>query len=347
MVTTPTQLIAIRRGKIQQLVEAGYTTPQIRQELNERTDIIVSDLRALKLQAAKVRPESRHAARNDTLESQIRPLAAQGVKRSAIAKELGISYTLLCTLMTERGIPKPARTPEHGTLREYRNRDCRCAPCTAANTAEIARARQARKARLSPDSSAHGTVSGYNNHLCRCLPCTEAASAFNIAYRDAPAVRTRRKWTPEEDQAILDYRHTAKELALTLGRPVPSITSRRTKLRKDGAIPATTRRTGGGLYDRDQQAEAARIATERKAAALLAEAAEGRRDALRTLVMRGLSRAQLMAALGVEYETLKSDLQLLGLTPSRTGVPAVTTVTGMNAPRTVRVPRTRALPLAS
>jgi hypothetical protein len=331
MVTTP-ELIAIRRGQIRQLVEAGSTAPEIAHELNLRTTIVTSDLRALRLKPAKARHHSRTAERNDELAAQIRKMAAAGTKRSATAQTLGISYSVLCNIMTTYTIPKPVRRPEHGTVKEYRSYDCRCTPCTSANAEETARARAVRKSRLSPDSLVHGTPSGYTNHLCRCLPCTEAGAKFYASHRKNPSLRSRRNWTADEDTAVLDYNLTAKELSILLDRPIPSITSRRTSLRKKGAEVATIKKRSRGAQPDQVRLEAsaapraevhlaeARAKAKAGATARLAAATESRRGAIASLVDQGLSRAQIMFTLDIDYETLQTDLRHLGLTPSRAGI---------------------------
>lgn len=329
MVTTP-ELIAIRRGQIRQLIEAGNTTPQIAQKLNERRTIIVSDIRALGLTPAKALKGPRNQERKDTLAAQVRDLAGAGTKRNRIAKDLSISEAFLRKIMAEYDIPLPVRAPEHGTLREYRTYKCRCQPCTAANTAAIAKARAARKARLSPDSPIHGTVSGYSNHLCRCAPCTAAGVEFYANYRATPAERTRRNWTPEEDAAILDYTQTAKAHAEALGRPVASITSRRTYLLRNGAVrrydtanraeaaaaqvraaavarrkeTRSQRRAAEAELHREEAAAAERLALE----TILTES---RRGAVAALARQGMSRANIMATLDLDYETLRNDLEVL------------------------------------
>lgn len=340
MVTTP-ESIAIRRGQIRLLIEAGQTTSQIAQNLNERRSIVVSDIRALGLTPAKGTTGPRNKARNDTLAAQIRELAEKGTKRSHIASELGISYDFLTKLMGEYNIPKPARIPEHGTIKEYRTHRCRCVPCTAANTAAIAAARAARKARLSPDSPVHGTVSGYNNHLCRCVPCSTAGAQFYADYRATPPQRTRRSWTAEEDAAILDYTYTAKEHSERLNRPVPSVQSRRTLLLQNGAerrvgvnerISAEEAKSRRAAAAKNRRAEAVR---NRRAAEALLRAAEAdlkreeaalaeklaleailiesRRGAVKALALQGMSRTNIMATLEIDYETLRGDLEVLQL----------------------------------
>lgn len=55
---------------------------------------------------------------------------------------------------------------EHGTVSRY-GKGCRCAPCTAANTAKAREARARRKGKQPPT---HG-YSAYNNWNCRCEVC--------------------------------------------------------------------------------------------------------------------------------------------------------------------------------
>lgn len=333
MVTTP-ELIAIRRGQIRQLIVAGLTAPEIARQLNERRTIVASDIKAIGITPAKVTRKPRDQARNDALAIQIRELGAQGIRRSTIAKTLAISDEFLRKLMADYGIPIPVRAPEHGTLKEYRTYSCRCSPCTAANTAEIARARAARKARLSPDSPVHGTASGYNNHLCRCYPCTTAAAQFYADYRTTPPERIKRSWTFEEDNAILDYTYTVKEHAARLNRTAPSINSRRALLLKKGAVARKPERITTETVEA-KQARAAAAEKKRSEAAARTRAAEaelkrievaavmeqaraailtaGRRDSVRALVLQGMSRADIMATMQIDYETLRADLEHLNL----------------------------------
>lgn len=318
MVTTP-ELIAIRRGQIRQLIEAGQTTSQIAQTLNQRRTVIVSDIRALGLTPAKAPNRPRNQARNDALAIQITALAEQRHNRSRMAKELGISYPFLLKLMDHYGITIAERIPEHGTHREYRAHGCRCAPCTAANAAATAEARAARKARLSPDSPIHGTVTGYSNHLCRCEPCTTAGVAFYADYRATPPTRTRRAWSPEEDTSILDYTRTAKEHAAALGRPVASVTSRRTHLKNAGILQEAAAEKRAAESTARKEAHARRMKAEAEAAAQQLAAAtaavQSRRGAVEALVMRGLTRQGIMATLEIDYETLRGDLEALNITP--------------------------------
>jgi len=318
MVTTP-ELIAIRRGQIRQLIEAGQTTSQIAQTLNARRTIVVSDIKAMGLTPAKAPNRPRNQERNDALAIQIRALAEQRYNRSRMAKELGISDPFLRKLMDIYGITIPERLPEHGTLREYRHHKCRCSPCSAANAAAAAKGRAERKARLSPDSPIHGTATGYNNHLCRCVPCTTAGVTYYADYRATPPTRTRRNWTPEEDATILDYTRTAKEHAVALGRPVASVTSRRTHLLNADRrleIAPTKRATAASAVKESNTLRRRAEAAAAKELAAAAAALESRRGAVEALVLQGLTRQGIMATLEIDYETLRSDLDALKITPN-------------------------------
>lgn len=59
--------------------------------------------------------------------------------------------------------------PTHGTASTYRSTkyNCRCVPCTEANTLYQKRL----QGRPPPK---HGTKSGYNNYGCRCDECSAA-----------------------------------------------------------------------------------------------------------------------------------------------------------------------------
>lgn len=65
--------------------------------------------------------------------------------------------------------------PAHGTLNGYRNKDCRCKKCRAAQSARQRAYRAERKALgLSGTDPRHGTLNAYVNFGCRCGACTDA-----------------------------------------------------------------------------------------------------------------------------------------------------------------------------
>lgn len=66
---------------------------------------------------------------------------------------------------------------DHGRVHTYRAHKCRCTLCTAANTAEQARATEARIERgLADDDPRHGKATTYANWRCRCDLCRKAWS---------------------------------------------------------------------------------------------------------------------------------------------------------------------------
>jgi len=75
----------------------------------------------------------------------------------------------------------------HGRSATYRNRGCRCNPCTLADAQARRSSRAARLARRVLDratgrliapvpANKHGRPGTYNDHGCRCQPCTRAAT---------------------------------------------------------------------------------------------------------------------------------------------------------------------------
>ena len=70
---------------------------------------------------------------------------------------------------------KPSGKPviHGGSGSAYANYGCRCAECTAANTACITRRKKARRPEDANPKS-HGKVQTYSNWNCRCAPCTDA-----------------------------------------------------------------------------------------------------------------------------------------------------------------------------
>jgi hypothetical protein len=69
--------------------------------------------------------------------------------------------------------------PWHGTPGGYRNHDCRCAPCTRANTGHVARWRAVHRG-LEPPY--HGEY-GYNMFGCRCPACRKGHRQYRAGRR--------------------------------------------------------------------------------------------------------------------------------------------------------------------
>lgn len=74
------------------------------------------------------------------------------------------------------------RHPLHGTISGYRNDDCRCPACRAANTEQTRAERAARRARGAADPTVipHGTSGGYQNWGCRCTRCSAAQTLDHL-----------------------------------------------------------------------------------------------------------------------------------------------------------------------
>lgn len=78
----------------------------------------------------------------------------------------------------------PIEGVQHGLLKTYQYRGCRCRACRDANSAVYIQQRLDRRSRLSElPESAHGKASTYHNWMCRCEPCTDAWAAKNADYR--------------------------------------------------------------------------------------------------------------------------------------------------------------------
>lgn len=74
---------------------------------------------------------------------------------------------------------------QHGTLSGYRNSNCRCDLCRAANSAYYRKWRKDKAeafAKGEAQPAKHGTYSTYADYRCRCEPCT---AANNTKQRDA------------------------------------------------------------------------------------------------------------------------------------------------------------------
>jgi hypothetical protein len=81
---------------------------------------------------------------------------------------------------------------KHGSRGTYVHHQCRCMPCTEANT-EYHRRQRLLWASVDPPAEAHGKVSTYVNWSCRCVHCStahaEAMSKQNQKRRIAAALR--------------------------------------------------------------------------------------------------------------------------------------------------------------
>jgi len=73
----------------------------------------------------------------------------------------------------------------HGSGSTYRNKGCRCVPCTEAHRQEVkvlrharwaSRTRNEHGALVAPDTVRHGNANTYFNWGCQCRPCLDAAA---------------------------------------------------------------------------------------------------------------------------------------------------------------------------
>ena len=69
---------------------------------------------------------------------------------------------------------------QHGSVSTYINWGCRCDECKAAHSANLARQREARFARMKADPTIrpHGTMATYSGWGCRCEACVAAATTY-------------------------------------------------------------------------------------------------------------------------------------------------------------------------
>ncbi len=80
------------------------------------------------------------------------------------------------------------REPRHGTVSEYNNHKCRCAPCREANR-EYRRKRRTLYIADKERTPDHGTRNEYSNYGCRCDKCREAYSIYQKNNKAARAAR--------------------------------------------------------------------------------------------------------------------------------------------------------------
>lgn len=101
----------------------------------------------------------------------------------------------------------------HGTSGGYSNYGCRCALCSAANSAVCLSGRKRRTEDETPEH-VHGTTNGYSNYGCRCEPCTKAHSAVVDAWR----VKKGRKRLTAEQKAQRAERQRERRQKYTPGQ---------------------------------------------------------------------------------------------------------------------------------
>lgn len=83
-------------------------------------------------------------------------------------------------IVYEKNFWRTTMADHGGAGTKYAYEGCRCAECTAANTARATRRRRERR----PEDyrGEHGTKSAYSNWNCRCPDCTAANSVASREY---------------------------------------------------------------------------------------------------------------------------------------------------------------------
>jgi hypothetical protein len=164
--------------------------------------------------------------------AKVKPLLKQGKTYADIKRETGYSQPRIesaSVRLKDKELLQKVRIPNHGTAVEYGHFGCRCMECKVANGKRLKEAYEDRKRRAATDAP-HGTESGYRNWGCRCVECTRAGTLVNKqALTVDGLVKTRDHivWSREEDEQILSYDMSAKELAVKLGRGVSAVNARR------------------------------------------------------------------------------------------------------------------------
>lgn len=226
--------IAERRELVSNLVEAGVLLPEIVSITGVSDAAIRCDLRNLGVDISVVGMRN---DRNERNRSTVLPLANAGMTLQEISIETGLSEDQI-KLVAEKHQIEIARTPfkyqQHGNPQSY-NRGCRCEHCKASNSQRATEYRDGLLDRSMPEAS-HGTNAGYVQWACRCERCKEAGVIYRKShpYHQPSETRVRTIWTDEQDQAILDYSLTSKELAEKLGKTSGAVSARRTFLRQNG-----------------------------------------------------------------------------------------------------------------
>jgi hypothetical protein len=100
-------------------------------------------------------------------------LLLAGPRRPWLVLETGDVTCLSCiNVLTE---------PWHGTTGGYRNHECRCIPCTRANTVQVQLWREDHQGTQPPY---HGEY-GYNMFGCRCAVCREEHRVYSAKRKQA------------------------------------------------------------------------------------------------------------------------------------------------------------------
>lgn len=201
--------------------------------------------------------------------SLLRAFAEAGISDRRLAAHYGVSDRTVLRWRRSEGIAsawKP-READHGTRSKY-NTGCRCGPCLQSLRDYM---RDRRESGDIPDGAAHG-LSVAANYGCRCSTCLDAVKNRNREMRkraasgqvrhlrggttaNCPCAGCRRRaaqrahekneetrekatkhfqiWTSTDMELAADYRYSAHELAILLGRTRAAVQSRRRLMRDD------------------------------------------------------------------------------------------------------------------
>lgn len=218
-----------RLSKVEEMfVKDGINAAEIARKFNVSREMIRQDLALLNITSRET-SEAEKAKHAET----IKELASEGLVVSQIVEKTGLTNSLVRSIAKAHGIEINRVKPvPHGTFLSYQ-RGCTCQPCKDANTAQARAQKEKRLSKEIPEEL-HGTDTGYRNWGCKCKPCLEAGVRTNrlSTATDNPKERRFAIWTPDEDEAVVDYSLTAKELAIKLDRSVPAVNARRATLRK-------------------------------------------------------------------------------------------------------------------
>lgn len=157
-------------------------------------------------------------------------LARQGFSDREIERRTGIERRRIARIRREHGIPAwQPPVPEHGTDARWQ-RGCPCEPCHTAHLAKKHAEHARRPAAGTPMPPARSEA------------LTARASNLQAETR-ALADRARTAWTDEDLAIALDYRHTAAEAAILLGRTLSAVRHIRQKRRaKPDTLPHRPRK---------------------------------------------------------------------------------------------------------
>jgi DNA-binding transcriptional ArsR family regulator len=163
---------------------------------------------------------------------RVGPLLRGGMTYAAVKRVTGYGQQRIQSAgrrLGRKDLMKTVTVIKHGTAVAYGHHGCRCLECVSFNSARAKSLYQDRKARAATDAP-HGTETGYRNWGCRCRPCIDAGNVSNKAALTVPDLdkfRDHMTWSLEEEEQILSYDQTARQLAVKLGRGVSAINLRR------------------------------------------------------------------------------------------------------------------------